>query len=62
MIDGEIFLEQKYPLTSDPISGDQFSIFDDGYLWSSIPRPEIQEFHGHVKEGVIVGISSYFSL
>lgn len=47
-LDGEIFLEQKYPLTRDPILGDQFSIVDDGYLWSSIPKPEIRQCQGQV--------------
>lgn len=48
-LDGEIFLEQKYPLTRDPVAGEQFPIVDDGYLWSSIPKPEIKEYQGQVK-------------
>lgn len=54
VLDGEIFLEQKYPLTRDPIAGDQFSIVDDGYLWSSIPKPEIREYQGQVREEHII--------
>ena len=50
LLDGEIYLEQKYPVTRDPIAGDQFSIVDDGYLWSSIPKPEIQEHQGQVTQ------------
>lgn len=49
-LDGEIFLEQKYPLTRDPAAGDQFSIIDDGYLWSSIPKPEIRTYQGQVRK------------
>ncbi len=41
-------MEQKYPLTRDPVNGDQFPIIDDGYLWSSIPRPEVKEVSGQV--------------
>lgn len=47
-LDGEIYLEQKYPLTRDPMGGDQFSIVDDGYLWSSIPKPEVREYQNQV--------------
>ena len=47
-LDGEIYLEQKYPLTRDPVGGEQFPIVDDGYLWSSIPKPEIREYQGQV--------------
>ena len=48
-LDGEIFLEQKYPLTRDPTTGEQFPIVDDGYLWSTIPKPEIREYQGQVR-------------
>jgi hypothetical protein len=49
VLDGELFLEQKFPITRDPVNGDQFPIVDDGYLWSSIPKPEVREIQGQVK-------------
>lgn len=46
--DGELFLEQKYPLTRDPSGGEQFPIIDDGYLWSSMGRVEYKDIQGQV--------------
>lgn len=48
-LDGEIFLEQKYPLTRDPVTGEQFPIVEDGYQWSTIPKPDVKEYQGQVQ-------------
>lgn len=53
-LDGEIYLEQKYPLTRDPVAGEQFAIVDDGYLWSSIPKPDLREYQGQVLTNLLI--------